>query len=311
MKYINGGYSVEIDEDTGTKTRTQISKAPPVQPETFDLKVTDWCNAGCSFCHEKSTIQGKHAELEPLLRTIEVLKPGTEIAIGGGDPLMWPHLDHFLSECKNKGFFCNLTVNGLHINKHLKRLIEYQNQNKIKGIGLSAITGNLSLGSFKLPYDPPLKNIVGHIILGRFSTYDLTYYPFKDYKGRQQYLNHYLILGYKKFGRGIDYIKQKKENYGYFDLSKEKLQKDVFVMMNWAKKNNVKLSFDNLALEQAAVQELVPEDIWNTHYMGEDGKFSMYIDAVEQTFAKTSTSPKKQRISWKEKDLITFFKELQ
>lgn len=291
IEYINGGYKVEIDETTGTKIRTQLSNLPPVQPETFDLKVTDWCNAGCAFCHENSTKQGKHADLDALLKITDGLLPGTEIAIGGGHPLAWPHLDSFLEESKKRGYFCNITVNGIHIPKSLVRLAVLQANDLIKGIGVSAITNHITTRAFNL-HEHSLQNIVGHIILGRF---DGKYY------GHEQLLPHYLVLGYKEFGRGLDYHK----NY-----NTDVFQQKVFNLMQLAKKHNFKLSFDNLALEQAKVKQLVPEDVWDAHYMGEDGKFSMYIDAVEQKFAKTSTAPYNQRRFW-DISLKEYFQSLQ
>jgi hypothetical protein len=43
--------------------------------------------------------------------------------------------------------------------------------------------------------------------------------------------------------------------------------------------------------------------------MGDDGTFSMYIDAVKQEFAKSSTS--NERISFEKNSLIEFFKNLK
>ena len=50
------------------------------------------------------------------------------------------------------------------------------------------------------------------------------------------------------------------------------------------------VSFDNLALGQLGIQEIVSPEVWKKHYMGDDGTHTMYIDAVTGTFAATSTS---------------------
>jgi len=58
------------------------------------------------------------------------------------------------------------------------------------------------------------------------------------------------------------------------------------------------VSFDNLAIEQLNVKELLfkdKQDEWDEFYMGDDGNFTLYIDAVNQTFAKNSCMPKEER----------------
>ena len=55
------------------------------------------------------------------------------------------------------------------------------------------------------------------------------------------------------------------------------------------------VSFDNLALEQLDVKTLLG-DKWNNFYMGDDGQFTMYIDAVTGTFGKSSTMPIADRL---------------
>jgi len=88
--YLNGGYSVTIEAD-GTKTRKTIDPSvPPVHPEHMDLKITDWCDAGCCWCHEGSTRRGKHGSIDATLDLLSDLPAGVEIAIGGGDPLSHP-----------------------------------------------------------------------------------------------------------------------------------------------------------------------------------------------------------------------------
>ena len=50
------------------------------------------------------------------------------------------------------------------------------------------------------------------------------------------------------------------------------------------------LSFDNKAVQQLRAKRLVSAEEWKEHFMGEDGFYTMYIDAVERKFAKNSTS---------------------
>jgi hypothetical protein len=66
MFYKNGNTFVEIYAD-GTKIRTTADEENPQPelPESIDLKITDYCDAGCAWCHENSTIHGNsHVDFE-------------------------------------------------------------------------------------------------------------------------------------------------------------------------------------------------------------------------------------------------------
>ncbi len=90
-----------------------------------------------------------------------------------------------------------------------------------------------------------------------------------------------LVLGYKNFGFGKDY-------------NSPEVQQKIGAWKYWiatllARKNSSVVSFDNLGLEQLDIKNKVSEETWNSKYMGDDGTFTMYIDAVKQEFAPTST----------------------
>ena len=92
-----------------------------------------------------------------------------------------------------------------------------------------------------------------------------------------------LILGYKDFGRGHDLL--------------EKAGAIIQIQIDWLKNNLSNLmgkfkviSFDNLAIEQLAVKDVLTDEQWNKFYQGDDGTHTMYVDLVNKQFAKTSTS---------------------
>ena len=120
-EYRNGNYKVRIFSD-GTKVRfSKDDEFCPKFPESIDLKITNQCDLRCPMCHEKSTPMGKEGDLNhPFLDT---LVPGTELAIGGGNPLEHRDLIPFLQKMKRKGIICNITVNQVHLVKH-KELIQ-------------------------------------------------------------------------------------------------------------------------------------------------------------------------------------------
>lgn len=99
--FKNGNFRTTIFED-GTKIRFSNEDIfIPNRPENIDVKITNFCNMGCPYCHEDSSINGIHGNIinSSLFDTIE---PYTELAIGGGNPLSHPDLIPFLEKLKEK-----------------------------------------------------------------------------------------------------------------------------------------------------------------------------------------------------------------
>ena len=97
--YKNGNYNVTIF-DNGTKIReTKEDKFVSKFPECIDIKITNYCDRNCPYCHENSSTKGKHGILSR--NFILTLKPYTELAIGGGNPLSHPNLIPFLKLLRN------------------------------------------------------------------------------------------------------------------------------------------------------------------------------------------------------------------
>lgn len=269
-KYKNGNYFVELYED-GTKVKyTEDDYFNAEFPESMDLKITNRCDLNCPMCHEKSTPNGRHADINaPFLKT---LKAGTELAIGGGNPLMHNKIHTFLEMMKTQGVVCNITINEQHFLK-LQPVVEgLIKQKLIYGLGISLNECNEKTIAFAKQN----KNVVFHIINGIFDNFD---------KITNQNLK-VLILGYKKFGRGEKFYSKKVQNL--IDKTKQLLPTlfDKFAC----------LCFDNLALKQLDVKSLVSTEDWENFYMGDDGECTMYVDLVEQKFAKSSTSTERYDI---------------
>lgn len=71
------------------------------------------------------------------------------------------------------------------------------------------------------------------------------------------------------------------------------------------------VSFDNLAIKQLNPKRLfLNEDDYNKYYMGDDGAFTMFLDAVKQEYTVSSTCY--SRFSYKENitDMFSHIKEL-
>ncbi len=280
--YHNGNYTVILYSD-GTKVkRTRAKEFIAMFPDSMDLKITDYCDMNCPMCHEKSSVNGKHGNLnEEFLTT---LKKGTELAIGGGNPLSHPDLVPFLIRMKEQGGICNLTVNEAHLLKYQALIEDLISQKLIYGLGVSIKAYNHYSVEFAKSYN----NTVLHVINGIFTDYD---------KISNQGLK-ILILGYKRFGKGKDY---------YSEAIEKEMQKTKDLLPSLVDKFDC-ISFDNLALEQLDVKSIIPNDEYEKIYMGDDGEATMYIDLVNRQFAKSSTSVDRYPL---EKDIKTMFSKIR
>ena len=277
-KYKNGNYFVELYED-GTKIKyTKDDCFDAEFPESIDLKITNCCDLNCPMCHEKSTTDGSHADIDvPFLKT---LRPGTELAIGGGNPLAHNQIYTFLENMKKQGVVCNITINEQHFLKMQTVVESLINQKLVYGLGISLNECNEKT----IEFAKQNSNVVFHIINGVFENFD-------KITNRNLKL---LVLGYKKFGRGEKFYSNKVQDL--IDKTKQLLPTlfDKFAC----------LCFDNLALKQLDVQNLVTKQEWEDFYMGDDGECTMYVDLVEQKFAKSSTSTQRFAISDDIKDMF-------
>ena len=279
-RYENGKTCVSLYID-GTKIREYEGEPLPKYPESMDIKITNWCDAGCAYCHENSVPEGKHARGEDILEIVEGLPKGVELAIGGGDPLMHPQIITILKEFKDRGLVSNITVNGLHVYRHAQFIKNLRKNNLIYGVGIS----HQSSSYLEEVAD---SNTIIHFIVGVDQAQD----------ARRILVQHnkILLLGYKNYGRGIKYLN-------------EKVYSNVREWKYWVgtllKKGII--CFDNLAIEQLNLKDILTKDIWDKCYMGDDGKFTMYADAVKNTFAASSTSP---RVPRGKLSALTFFQTL-
>ena len=269
--YQNGNCSVTLFED-GSKTRSWEGEAKPLFPESIDLKITDYCDAGCAFCHESSTREGAHASLDTIYRVIKGLPRGVELAIGGGNPLIYPHLISVLTHIKEAGLIANITANAFHLNKYGHTITYLRDKELIKGLGIS-----IQHGFIEDAMNYVDKNTVIHVIAGVHHLSTVKNY----FKGKK-----ILVLGYKRHGRGLP----------SYELNEPEIELNLAKWRYWVTSlfKHSSVSFDNLALKQLNIKDKLTPEYWEEHYMGDDGKFTMYVDAVKDQYAVSSTAERHQ-----------------
>ncbi|MBQ7408431.1 MAG: radical SAM protein [Clostridia bacterium] len=262
--YVNGNYTVTLYSD-GTKQKvTNEDKFIAAFPDSIDLKITNRCDLGCPMCHESSTPNGKHANLlHPILNQ---LPAGIELAIGGGNPLCHPDLVPFLQRMKKQGVICNITVNEKHLEVYYDKIVSLINDKLVHGVGVSIN----KCSQFALDFLKEQPNAVAHVICGIVSHPTLK--KLQDCK--------VLFLGYKIKGRG-----------------KNNLNPDLVNNLLWLKKKISRylysfntVCFDNLAIRQLKINEIIDKEQFDNLFMGNDGEGSMYINLVEKSYSVSSTS---------------------
>lgn len=293
--YKNGCVDVTIYDD-GTKIREWDDEKYGIEPElefpeSADIKVTNFCDAGCFMCHEQSTTQGKHGNLEKLSDMIERsnLPEGIEFAIGGGNPLTTPGIEKFLETEKSRNHIINVTMNYNHISpngKYRQQTIDYLKRGLIKGLGVSVMDYNLENFLNDKELQDVSSNIVIHIIEGINSFYSVKEKLF-NYNWKHPKV---LILGKKNFGR-----------YGMLSEDKKAIDDNQTAIwreniLDFLKEFNGVTSFDNLALERLDVLSKLPKEVVDTQYMGRDGNSTAYLDFVKEEYGRQSTSKDRKPI---------------
>ena len=289
-RYQNGNYTVTILKD-GTKIRyNTLDFFAPEKPDSMDVKITNCCDMGCPMCHEDSKPNGKHGDILNV-PFFDTLNPYTEIAIGGGNPLSHPDLVPFLEQLKSKKLIPSMTVNQVHFMKNLGLVEELVNKKLIYGIGVSLNSVNDEFIETILKFP----NAVIHVIDGIVHPTQLEELANKGLK--------ILILGYKEFRRG---------NVMYANMGSviEEMKSSLYNILptmindNWFDV----VSFDNLAIKQLNPKRLMSDEQWNQFYMGDDGNFTMYIDLVNQEFAKSSVPTERYPITEDIRDMFNKIK---
>lgn len=271
--YKNNDYTCTMFSD-GTKIRWNDKDSfNPIKPESIDLKITNMCNMECGMCHENSTPDGKHGDILNL-PFIDTMFPYSEVAIGGGNPLTHPDLIEFLERLKERKIIASMTVNQVHFMHNIDLLKELTDKKLIYGLGISYIGGRHKNCIDAIKQFP---NAVVHVINGIVHMDSLEALAHNDLK--------ILVLGYKEFRRGktlydecgsqINYLKAQ-----FYDLLPKMVDDGWFKC----------ISFDNLAIKQLEPKRLMSEEDYKSFFMGMDGEYTMYVDAVNRQFAKSSVS---------------------
>lgn len=288
-KYKNGNYTVILADD-GTKIRVNdLDNLTPSFAESIDCTITTKCDGGCPYCYLECNESGEHADLsQPFFDT---LHKGQELALNGND-LSHPDLLKFLVRMRRNGVICNITLNQKHFMKYAMSLKNLATIGLVHGIGVS-----LTDSSDKGLYDQLslIPNTVVHVIDGLTTKVDIDNMNDKSIK--------MLVLGYKPIGRGKEYLDKHKaeidNNIKYLRDNLKEISRHFDVV-----------SFDNLAIEHLNVESLVKKDKWDELYMGDEGQYTFFIDAVNKKFAVSSLSKEQYNLMDNVDDMFKYVRRI-
>ena len=181
-----------------------------------------------------------------------------------------------MKKLKEKDIVANITVHQYDFEQKQELIKKLVDEELVYGIGVSLIDPTEEF--IKLVKQYP--NVVIHVINGIFDASDVLALADHDLK--------ILILGYKQIRRGSDWY-----SVDYENITRKQ------VWLKYSLPNIIEhfkvVSFDNLAISQLEVKNIMSKEKWEEFYMGEDSQFTYYIDMVERKFAKSSTAPLTER----------------
>ena len=270
----------------GNKVRFSIDDSAPdyeksTYPELVDLKLTDQCPYQCAFCFQGSTPQGQHASLDTLVPIIQSLgRMGVfEIAFGCGEPTHYPYLREVLEITAACGIAPNFTTFGVDWLRD-ERLVETVKK-YVKAIGVSVHNARdlNKVAKIREVLGNTVRVMAQHVV-GSVDMEVTASVMEETWKGRYDIL----LLGYKRVGFGADI--EPHDMTGLDTLLR--LRQDQS-QRYWGS------NFSMLGVDTSFVQQFDPilQDLGIPSVLktSEEGKFSMYIDAVTGAQGPSSYMP--------------------
>lgn len=272
VAYKNGNYWTLFSKKSKLRIKFSDGDLVPHIPELIDLKITDYCDMGCSFCYQNSTKQGKHSYLKNIKGLVTLLPANVEYAVGGGEPTSHPEFPEILKvlACGDYSNTVNRLVNfTTKSTKWFKNSTVVDAVNKyVSGVAYS-ITNASELDLFYELHCKHIKTVAMyiHIIPDMLSMDEIcAILDWADTKSHWQSENRVAVtmLGYKNIGRATTNLPTHSDLSRIFD-SRRKAQIGV----------DTKFMNDYFGL---IPQKIIDSKLYTIH----EGEFSMYIDASEE-----------------------------
>lgn len=248
-------------------------------PQLIDLKINDNCSIGCKFCYQNSTPEGAYASpsrISQWLRTFSG-EPILEFAIGGGEPTEHPHFLEILQECSQVVESVAFTTKSTAWMDSPDFVSEVVKHSRGLGYSVSSAKEMKAVREKMKGNFPHGFSVTWHVVPDT-----MAYKVFQDILNGVRWGETVLLLGYKSVGRAEE---------------KKKLVAGEYLKRFIAESSrSVKISVDTSFVQhhQDVLDEL---KVSSKLYYAQEGRFSMYYDAVEEKHGPSSYEPSKMRPS--------------
>lgn len=280
--FENGDYVLQ-NQDKGTIIRFSFENNYESKKSEFptlvDISITSFCDKGCKFCYQSSTKSGTHSDLDFVKNVLDELKSKgcLEVVFGGGEPSSHPQFLEIVKHAKSLNLVVGVTTknqNFLSIPKS-KEILECVNSlafscnNNVEAKQAIDLFENISKDNRKIAF-------YFQTILG-LNSLDSLCDMVEFIKNDESYFDKNLtLLGYKDFGFGKN---QQSHNVdGWIERIKESVE---------AEYDQMSVGIDSIVVKKWKDQ-LIESGVDYRNLVGEEGKFSCYIDCVEKTIASSS-----------------------
>ena len=238
-------------------------------------------------CYQGSTKQGKHGDLAHVKKILDALAEMQvfEVALGGGEPTHYPHLAEVLQYAHERGIVPNFTTFGVDWlqNAELVNIVKQtvgaigvsvhsaKELNKVTKID-QVLNGNRGWGDRRVQVTA--QHVVGSVDISETAQLlDACWDSGVDL----------LLLGYKPVG------------FGALHAPHDLTGLDTLLRLRRDRKPHWRAKISMLGVDTAFVQQfgqlLTELDIPQVLITSEEGKFSMYVDAVTLTQGPSSYMP--------------------
>lgn len=276
----NNGAKLRLSLDL--REKTTYTKA--VAPELVDVKITDFCNSGCTYCYQASTPRGKHVPRENLLPLWKTLRELSvfEVALGGGEPTTHPEFLGILQDIDDHGIVANFSTNTdswLNNSDLCEWLASHPG-----GIGVSLRGNDVEkverIHTYFQHDRHTNRSVMAQLVFGAL-TESVMLNTIQTLRQKRIPL---LLLGYKSVGRGERWLPT-----SYSDSFIEVLRL-VFTLGQ----DRIRWSVDTAMLKVCENLNLPVKQLLQCP---QEGTFSCYVDMVESKVAASSFSD--EGYNWK------------
>jgi len=194
------GHNILFSKEKGTKFRiSEDERDVPRKgtwPELMDVKITDYCAYGCSYCYMGSTRRGQHADINYLRSLASLCRESgvLEVALGGGEPTEHPQFKEIVQAFKEAGLIVNVT----------SRNIDYWADRTASDLGISAVAFSIDSTADVVRINTKFKGIHTNferhfqLVAGTVTTQEFSSIMCAIGRG-----GRLTLLGYKDTGRGL------------------------------------------------------------------------------------------------------------